>query len=104
MSWDHFLFWSSFSNEQEDQVKKILMNKQFGFVKRFKKELVDDLVQASVQENIPGQAFKELVDEVEREALDDNQEQVLENDKNQQRSISNHEEDLGSIKQKQGSI
>ena len=53
MSWDHFLFWLGFSNEQEDQVKKILMNKQFGFVKRFKKELVDDLVQASVQENSP---------------------------------------------------
>ena len=80
------------------------MNKQFGFVKRFKKELVDDLVQAIVQENSPGQAFKEIVDEDEREALDDNQEQVLENDKRQQRSISNHEEELGLIKQKQGSI
>ena len=80
-SWGHFLFWSCFSNEQEDQVKKIPMNKQFGFVKRFKKELVDDMVQASVQENSLGQGFKELVDEDEREALDDNQEQVLENDK-----------------------
>ena len=39
------------------------MNKLFGFVKRFKKELVDDLVQTSVQENNPGQGFKELVDE-----------------------------------------
>ena len=57
------------------------MNKQFGFVKRFKKELVDDMVWASVQENSLGQALKELVDEVEREALDDNQEKVLENDK-----------------------
>ena len=47
----HFLFGSGFPNEQEDQVKKILMNKQFGFVKRFKKELVDDLVQDNVQEN-----------------------------------------------------
>ena len=65
MTWDHFLFQSCFSNEQEDQVKKSLMNKQFSFVKRFKKELVDDLVQASVQENNPGQGFKELVDEEE---------------------------------------
>ena len=103
-TWDYLLFWLGFPNEQEDQVKKILMNKQFGFVKRFKKELVDDLVQDNVQENSPGQAFKELVDEVEREVLDDNQEQVLENDKRQQRSISNHEEELGLIKQKQGSI
>ena len=102
--WDHFLFWSGFSNEQEDQVKKSLMNKQFGFVKRFNKELVDDLVQASVQENSPGQGFKELVDEEERQALDDKYEQVLENDKKKHRYVSNHEEELVSIKEKQGSI
>ena len=79
-SWYHFLFWSGFSNEQEDQVKKGSMNKQFDFVKRFKKELVDDEVQASVQENSLGQGFKELVDEDEREALDDSQEKFLETD------------------------
>ena len=56
--WDHFLFWSGFSNEQEYQVKKTLMNKKFGFVKRFRKDLVDDLVQVSVQENSPSQGFK----------------------------------------------
>ena len=54
MNWDHFLFWSGFTNEQEDQVKKILMNKQVGFVKRFKKELIDDLVQNNVQDNSSG--------------------------------------------------
>ena len=53
-SWEHFLFWSSFTNEQEDQVKKSLMNKKFDFVKRFKKELIDDLVQDNVQENSSG--------------------------------------------------
>ena len=47
-SWDHFLFWSGFPNEQEDQVKKILMNEQSIFVKRFKKELIDELVQDNV--------------------------------------------------------
>ena len=30
-SWDHFLFWSSFTNEQDDQVKKILIDKKLGF-------------------------------------------------------------------------
>ena len=103
-SWDHFLFWLGFSNEQEDQVRKISMNKQFGFVKRFKKEIVDDLVQASVQENSIGQGSKDLVDEDEREALDDNQEKILENDEKQQKSVSNLQEELGSINQKQGSI
>ena len=44
------------------------------------------------------------MDEYEREALDDNQDQVLENDESQQRSVSNHEEELGSINKKQGSI
>ena len=39
-SWDHFLFWSGFTNEQDDQVKKRLIDKQFGFVKRFKKEMI----------------------------------------------------------------
>ena len=40
-TWDHFLFWSCFPNKQEYQARKILMSKQFSFVKRFKKELVD---------------------------------------------------------------
>ena len=47
----------------------------------------------------PGFNFHMVV-KVEREALDDNQEQVLENDKRQQRSVSNHEEELGLIKTK----
>ena len=62
-SWDHFLFWSGFTNEQDDQVKKSLTNKQFGFVKRFKKEVFEYLVQDNLHENSSWQGFRDLVDE-----------------------------------------
>ena len=55
------------------------MNKQFSFVKRFKKELIDDMEQDNVQENSPGQEFEEPMDEYGRETMDGDQEQVLEN-------------------------
>ena len=66
-TWDHFLFWLGFLNEQEDQAKKSLMNKQFSFVKRFKKELSDELVQDSLQKNYSSQIFEDV-----SEALDGN--------------------------------
>ena len=50
-SWDHFLFWSGFANEQDNQVKKRVIDKQFGFVKSFKKEMIEDLLQDNTQEN-----------------------------------------------------
>ena len=62
-SWDHFLFWSGFTNEHGYQVKKSLTNKQFGFVKIFKKEVIEDLVQDNLQENSSGQVFRDPVDE-----------------------------------------
>ena len=69
MIWDHFLFWLGFTNEQDDRVKKSLIDKQFGFVKRFEKEIIEYLVQYNIQEN--SQGFKESVDEDRREALED---------------------------------
>ena len=80
-SWEHFLFWSSFTNEQDDQVKKSLIDKKFGFVKRFKKKMIEDLVQDNIQENSSCQGFKESVDEDGREALEDEKEHVFENEK-----------------------
>ena len=74
---------------------KSLMNKQFGFAKRFKKELMNELVQSNVQENCSSQGFKEPVDEDVRETFDGNLEQVLKNDEKEQRFVSNHEEKLG---------
>ena len=62
-SWDHFLFWSRFTNEQDDHVKKSLTNKQFGFAKRFKKEVFEYLVQDNLQENSSCQGFRDHVDE-----------------------------------------
>ena len=92
-SWDHFLFWSGFPNEKEDQVNKSLMNKQFGFAKRFKIELMNELVQDNVQENCSGQGFEEPIDEEVREMFDGSSEQVLKNDEKDQRVVSNHEEE-----------
>ena len=76
-SWDRFLFWAGFTNEQDDQVKKILIDKQFGFVKRFKKEIVEDLMQDNIQENSSCQGFKESIDEDGRKSLDEEQDNVL---------------------------
>ena len=69
-SWDHFLFWSGFPNEKEDQVNKSPMNRKFGFDKRFKKELMNELVQDNVQENCSGQGSEEPMNEDVRETLD----------------------------------
>ena len=49
-TWDHFLFWSGFHNEKEDQPKKREMNKHHILVKRLKREIIDELVKDSVQE------------------------------------------------------
>ena len=45
------------------------MNKQFIFFKRFKKELIDELVQDNVQENFLSETFEELVYENVRETI-----------------------------------
>ena len=95
ITWDHFLFWSSFYNKQEDQARKILMSKQFSFVKRFKKELVDELVQDNVRENCSSQRV-----EYAGEAFDGNLEQVLKNDEVEHRVVSNGEDNLGLIEKK----
>ena len=89
------MFWSGFLNEQEDQAKKSPMNKKFSFVKRFKKELSDELVQGSVQENCSSHRFEDV-----SEALDDNLEKVLKNDEKEQRVVSNHKEKLGLAEKK----
>ena len=45
---DHFLFWSGFSIEQGDHVKKRLLNKHYGFVNKFKRDVIEYLVQDSL--------------------------------------------------------
>ena len=61
------------------------------------------MVQDNVQENSSGQAFKEPVDEDGRETLDGDHDQVLENQEKEKIVVSNHEEDVSSIEQKQSS-
>ena len=104
MSWNHFLFWSGFTNEQDDQVKKSLIDKQFGFVKRFKKEMVEDLMQDNTQENSSCQGFKESIDEDGREALDDGQDHVVEDEKMEKTFELDSEEDICSTEQNQSSM
>ena len=94
-NWDHVLFWSGFLSEQEVQAKKSLMNKQFSFVKSFKKELSNELLQDSVQENCSSQIFEDV-----REALDDNPEKVLKNDEKEQRAVSDHKLKLDLVEKK----
>ena len=60
-SWDHFLFWSGFTIEQGDHVKKRLLNKQYGFVNKFKRDVIEYLVQNNLQESSSCQRFKTLV-------------------------------------------
>ena len=75
------------------------MNKQFSFVKRFKKELSNELLQDSVQENCSSQRFEDV-----SEALDDKPEKVLKNDEKEQRVVSDHEEKFGLTEKKQSFI
>ena len=90
-TWDHFLFWSGFHNEQEDQPKKRQMNKQYILVKRLKKEIIDELSKDNVQEECFTQKFKEPVCEEVKEVFDVNQEQVSKNVEEDQTTVINQE-------------
>ena len=78
--------------------------KQFGFVKRFKKEVFEYLVQDNLQENSSCQGFRDLVDEDRGKALNDEKEHVLEDEKMEKTSDLTPEEDMGSTEQQQSSI
>ena len=90
------MFCSGFLSEQEVQAKKSPMNKQFTFVKRFKKDLSNELSRDSVQEiNCSSHIFEYV-----SEALDDNPKKVLKNDEKEQRVVSDHEQKLGLAEKK----
>ena len=78
-----------------------MIDKQFGFVKRFKKERVEDLVQDNTEKNSSCQGFKESVDEDGRKALDDKQDHVVEDEKMEKTVELNPEEDICSTKPNQ---
>ena len=81
-----------------------MTNKQFGFVKRFKKEVIDDLVQDNLQEKSSCQRFRDPGDEDRGKALDDKQEHILEDEKVEETSDLNHVEDIFSTEQKHNYI
>ena len=74
-----------------------IMNKQYSFVKRLKKELSDMLIQDKVQESCLTQEFEEPMCEEVREVVNGNQEQVLENAEKEHRVVSKQEEEVGSL-------
>ena len=100
----HFLFWLGFTNEKDDHVKRSLTNKQFGFAKRFKKEVFEYLVQDNLQENSSCQGFRDLVDEDWGKALDDEREHSFKNEKMEKTSDLNPDEDIGSTEHKKSFI
>ena len=69
-SWDHFLFWSRFTIEQGDHVKKGFPNKQSGFVKKFKRDVIEDLVQDNPQKASSCQRFRNPGNEDQEKALE----------------------------------
>ena len=52
-TWEHFVFWSGIHIQQEGQPKKRQIRKQHCLVKRLKREIVDELVKDSIQEEGP---------------------------------------------------
>ena len=103
-SWDHFLFWSGFTIEQGDHVKKSLLNKQSGFVKRFKGDVIEDLVHDNLQIYSLCQRFKNPGNEDQGKALENEQENTLEYVIMEKTINLNHEEDVNSTEQKQNAI
>ena len=68
----HFVFWPNIHTQQEGQPKKRQMNKHHCIVKRLKREIADDLVKCSVQEEGLVQKFVESVYEEVKGALNEN--------------------------------
>ena len=71
-----------------------MTSKQFGFVKRFKKEVIEDLVQVSFQEDSSCQIFRDPGNEDQGKALRYKQEHVLEDEKGEKTSDLNPKEDI----------
>ena len=78
-TWEHFVFWSGVHTQQEGQPKKRQMNKQHFLVKRLKREIADELVKDSIQEEGSVQKFEESVYEEIKGEINKNQEHFSEN-------------------------
>ena len=77
------------------------MNKQHCLVKRLKREIADELVKDSIQEEGSVQKFEESVYEEIRGALNENQEQLSKNIEESHRVDIKQEEGRSSLEQNQ---
>ena len=73
------------------------MNKQHFLVKRLKREIVEELLKDSIQEEDYVQKFEDSVYEESRGALNENQEQFSENIEEIHRVDTNQEEGKSSL-------
>ena len=80
-----------------------MTSKQFGFVKRFKKYVIEDLVHDSLQEYSSCQRFKYPGNEDQGKSLEDEHEHDLEDEKMKKTLDLNPEEDISSIEKKHNS-
>ena len=100
-TWEHFMFGSCIHTQQEGQPKKRQMNKQHCLVKRLKREIVEELVKDSIQEEDSVHKFEDSVYEDNREALNENQEQFSENIEESHRVDIKQEVGRSSLEQNQ---
>ena len=73
------MFWSGIHTQEEGQHKKRQMNKQHCLAKRLKREIVEEPVKYSIQEEDSVQKFEDSVYEESRGAINENQEKFSEN-------------------------
>ena len=73
------------------------MNKQYILVKRLNREITDELVKDSVQEECSNPKFEEHVCEEIREVFHANEEQISENSEEDQRAVTDQEDGMSSL-------
>ena len=69
-------------------------------LKRFKQDVVEDLVQDNLQEDSSCQRFRDPSNEDQGKALEDEQEHIFEDEKMEKTLDLNPEEDISSTEQK----
>ena len=73
------MFWLGIQTQQEGQPKKRQMNKQHCLAKRLKREMLEELVKDSIQEEYSTQKFEDSVYEESRGTINENHEPFSEN-------------------------
>ena len=100
-TWEHFVFWLGIQTQQEGQPKKRQMNKQQCLAKRLKREIIEEVVKDSIQEEDSIQKFKDSMYEESRGTINENQEQFSDNIEESHRVDTKQEEGKSSLEQNQ---